>query len=203
MGIDQLKFQSVQLGYLKILQLVPVCPAWLSEDPATGHHRPKQQKQKKKIRGQASVRRALKPANHATCYISNYEMHEAVKGIGQQGLLINWQFISIEPLHPHSVSTGEIIGTTYLSAGHNVALSQVINHSVNQAQDVCMNAINKADGFYHERNHLVALIRTSLITRISDGGGATEARRWAAAVREVGGGGAAASQDWRLGLGCN
>ncbi|KZV48901.1 hypothetical protein F511_16817 [Dorcoceras hygrometricum] len=33
-------------------------------------------------------------------------------------------------------------GTTTQSAGHNVALNQVINQSVNQAQDVCMNAKN-------------------------------------------------------------
>ncbi|KZV52326.1 hypothetical protein F511_13961 [Dorcoceras hygrometricum] len=45
--------------------------------------------------------------------------------------------ISIEPLYPHSVSTGEIIDTTHLSAGHNVALSQVLNRSM--AQYVCMN----------------------------------------------------------------
>ncbi|KZV40489.1 TUBULIN-FOLDING COFACTOR C family protein [Dorcoceras hygrometricum] len=40
-----------------------------------------------------------------------------------------------EPLYPHGVSTGEIIGATHLSASHNVALNQVINKSVNQAQD--------------------------------------------------------------------
>ncbi|KZV36646.1 putative histone-lysine N-methyltransferase ATXR3-like [Dorcoceras hygrometricum] len=45
-----------------------------------------------------------------------------------------------QPLYPHGVSTGEIIGTTHLLASHNVALNQVINQSVNQAQDVCMYA---------------------------------------------------------------
>ncbi|KZV30756.1 hypothetical protein F511_03734 [Dorcoceras hygrometricum] len=41
-----------------------------------------------------------------------------------------------QPLYPHGVSTGEIIGTTHQSASHNVAFNQVINQSVNQAQDV-------------------------------------------------------------------
>ncbi|KZV29190.1 BAG family molecular chaperone regulator 8, chloroplastic-like [Dorcoceras hygrometricum] len=35
-------------------------------------------------------------------------------------------------------------GTTHLSASHNVALNQVINQSVNKAQDVCMYAIQKS-----------------------------------------------------------
>ncbi|KZV36010.1 protein LATERAL ROOT PRIMORDIUM 1-like [Dorcoceras hygrometricum] len=91
---------------------------------------------KENTRSSLSTKSYLKTANHATCYISSYEMHEAVKGIGQQGLLINWQYISIEPLYPHSVSIGEIIGMTNQSAGLNVALNQVINQSVNQAQDV-------------------------------------------------------------------
>ncbi|KZV18737.1 hypothetical protein F511_32176 [Dorcoceras hygrometricum] len=65
MGIDQLGFQSVQLGYLKILPIVtgtqgnghrpagvPVCPAWLPEDPANGQRRPKQHKSRKRIRVQ-------------------------------------------------------------------------------------------------------------------------------------------------------
>ncbi|KZV24470.1 hypothetical protein F511_19101 [Dorcoceras hygrometricum] len=36
-----------------------------------------------------------------------------------------------QPLYPHGVSTGEIIGTTHQSASHNVAFNQVINQSVN------------------------------------------------------------------------
>ncbi|KZV20537.1 hypothetical protein F511_33968 [Dorcoceras hygrometricum] len=41
-----------------------------------------------------------------------------------------------QPLYPHSVSTGEIIGTTHQSASRNVAFNQVINQSVNQARDI-------------------------------------------------------------------
>ncbi|KZV42432.1 hypothetical protein F511_12658 [Dorcoceras hygrometricum] len=41
-----------------------------------------------------------------------------------------------------------------------------------------------SDGFCHGRNLLVVVIETSPITRQTDGGGAAEARRWAAAVRE-------------------
>ncbi|KZV56826.1 hypothetical protein F511_32766 [Dorcoceras hygrometricum] len=41
-----------------------------------------------------------------------------------------------QPLYPHGVSTGEIIGTTHLLSSHNVAINQVINQSVNQAQDI-------------------------------------------------------------------
>ncbi|KZV45891.1 hypothetical protein F511_32449 [Dorcoceras hygrometricum] len=42
----------------------------------------------------------------------------------------------------------------------------------------------RTDRFYHGRNLLVAVIETSPITRRTDGGGAAEAQRWAAAVRE-------------------
>ncbi|KZV26603.1 MATE efflux family protein 4, chloroplastic [Dorcoceras hygrometricum] len=113
MGIDQLGFQSVQLGYLKILQL--------------GTQTQTIQKQEKNMRSSLK-HRSSRPANQLTV-------------------------ISIEPLYPHSVSTGEIIGPsaitarwfsdttdqsvtnpiialylsgmTHLSAGHNVALSQI------------------------------------------------------------------------------
>ncbi|KZV40571.1 hypothetical protein F511_21279 [Dorcoceras hygrometricum] len=37
-----------------------------------------------------------------------------------------------QPLYPHGVSTGEIIGMTHQSASHNVAFNQVINQSVNR-----------------------------------------------------------------------
>ncbi|KZV53066.1 hypothetical protein F511_03979 [Dorcoceras hygrometricum] len=53
-----------------------------------------------------------------------------------------------QPLYPHGVSTGEIIGTTHLSASHNVAINQVINQSEDQAQDVCMNAKKFISDFY-------------------------------------------------------
>ncbi|KZV37840.1 mitogen-activated protein kinase 9-like [Dorcoceras hygrometricum] len=112
MGIDQLGFQSVQLGYLKILQMDNTDP---NNTKAGKEYEVKPQ-----------------PANQ---------------------LAVN----SIEPLYPHSVSTGKIIsplssgpstitarwfsdttnqlvttlmialylsGTTHLSVGHNVALSQ-------------------------------------------------------------------------------
>ncbi|KZV53108.1 putative folate-biopterin transporter 7 [Dorcoceras hygrometricum] len=39
-----------------------------------------------------------------------------------------------QPLYPHGVSTGEIIGTTHHSASHNVAFNQVINQSVNNSR---------------------------------------------------------------------
>ncbi|KZV31164.1 hypothetical protein F511_16488 [Dorcoceras hygrometricum] len=90
MGIDQLKFQSVHPGYLKILQL--------------GNTDPNNKKQEKEyeVKPQSS-----RPAKKLAV-------------------------ISIEPLYPHSVSTGEIIGTTHLSASHNMALSQVLNRSMAQ-----------------------------------------------------------------------
>ncbi|KZV54150.1 pentatricopeptide repeat-containing protein mitochondrial [Dorcoceras hygrometricum] len=111
MGIDQLGFQSVQLGYLKILQMgntdpdntkagkeyesslfrashgsvhniitgnqrngdrpagVPVCPAWLPEDPANGQHRPRQHKSRKRIRGLTRARK-LHPAQTASSLAS-------------------------------------------------------------------------------------------------------------------------------------
>ncbi|KZV18768.1 hypothetical protein F511_23338 [Dorcoceras hygrometricum] len=66
MGIYQLGFQSVQLGYLKILQL--------------GNTAPNNKKQEKEY----EENRSPSPANQLAV-------------------------ISIEPLYPHSVSTGEII----------------------------------------------------------------------------------------------
>ncbi|KZT76855.1 hypothetical protein F511_46118 [Dorcoceras hygrometricum] len=65
-GNDQLNLNSVQLGYLKILQV--------------GNADPNNTKAGKQIRGQASVRRAIKTANHATCYNQCYEMHEGYQG---------------------------------------------------------------------------------------------------------------------------
>ncbi|KZV36736.1 hypothetical protein F511_33568 [Dorcoceras hygrometricum] len=52
-------------------------------------------------------------------------MHVAVKEHRSSRPANQLAVISIEPLYPHSVSTGEIIGMTHLSAGHNVALSQL------------------------------------------------------------------------------
>ncbi|KZV16337.1 hypothetical protein F511_35075 [Dorcoceras hygrometricum] len=85
MGIDQLALHSVQLGYLKILQM--------------GNTDPNNTIARKEIRGQTSVRRAIKAANHETCYKSSYEMHEALKGIGNQDQHIDWQINSSEPLY--------------------------------------------------------------------------------------------------------
>ncbi|KZV46130.1 hypothetical protein F511_13499 [Dorcoceras hygrometricum] len=110
--------------------------------------------------------------------------------------------ISIEPLYPHSVSTGEIIGLSsscpsaitarffsdttdqsvttpmivlylsgmiHLSAGHNVALSQVLNRS--KAQYVCMNAMKFKSDFNMHITHLTQArqlqllkLATSLVT---------------------------------------
>ncbi|KZV18684.1 hypothetical protein F511_05757 [Dorcoceras hygrometricum] len=47
-----------------------------------------------------------------------------------------------QPLYPHGVSTGEIIGTTHQSASHNVAFNQVINQSVNQARVISPGTAN-------------------------------------------------------------
>ncbi|KZV55661.1 hypothetical protein F511_32144 [Dorcoceras hygrometricum] len=81
MGIDQLGFQSVQLGYLKILQM--------------GNTDPNNTKAGKRTRENRSSR----PANQLAV-------------------------ITVEPLYPHSVSIGEIIGaaiaayTNYFLTGH-------------------------------------------------------------------------------------
>ncbi|KZV32219.1 hypothetical protein F511_19572 [Dorcoceras hygrometricum] len=73
-------------------------------------------------------------------------MHVAVKEHRSSRPANQLAVISIEPLYPHIVSTGEIIGTTHLSAGHNVALSQVLNRS--KAQYVCMNAMKFKSDFH-------------------------------------------------------
>ncbi|KZV55051.1 hypothetical protein F511_11819 [Dorcoceras hygrometricum] len=53
---------------------------------------------------------------------------------------------------------------------------------INLPPSICT---RRSDGFCHGRNLLIAVIETSPITRQTDGGGAAEARRWAAAVREL------------------
>ncbi|KZV55700.1 hypothetical protein F511_14120 [Dorcoceras hygrometricum] len=114
-------------------------------------------------------------------------MHVAVKEHRSSRPANQLAIISIEPLYPHSVSTGEIIdpwfsgpssiiarwysdttnqsvtnpmialylsGTTHLSAGLNVDLSQVLIRS--KAQYVCMNAMKfKSDFNMH-------IIRTAI-----------------------------------------
>ncbi|KZV49506.1 hypothetical protein F511_07627 [Dorcoceras hygrometricum] len=95
-----------------------------------GNADPNNTKAGKEIQGQDSVRRAIKTSNHATCCNQCYAMHE-----GYQGSDDTLENHLNQPLYQHGVSTREIIGTTHLSASHNVALNQVINQSVNQDQD--------------------------------------------------------------------
>ncbi|KZV26567.1 hypothetical protein F511_34438 [Dorcoceras hygrometricum] len=59
-----------------------------------------------------------------------YEMHEATKESVIKTSVSTGKSSQVEPLHRHSVSTGEIIGTTHLSASHNVALNRDINQSI-------------------------------------------------------------------------
>ncbi|KZV18248.1 hypothetical protein F511_23333 [Dorcoceras hygrometricum] len=71
-----------------------------------GNTDPKDAKAGKEIRGQASVRRAIKTANHATCYKSSYEMHEAVKESVIKTSVSTGKSTQVEPPY-HSVSTGK------------------------------------------------------------------------------------------------
>ncbi|KZV34525.1 hypothetical protein F511_21762 [Dorcoceras hygrometricum] len=101
-------------------------------------------------------------------------MHVAVKEHRSSRPANQLAVISIEPLYPHSVSTGEIIGMTHLSAGHNVALSQVLNRSM--AQYVCINAMKFTSDFNMHKLHLtrhgnfgLLKIATSLVTSNTTG----------------------------------
>ncbi|KZV42858.1 hypothetical protein F511_26775 [Dorcoceras hygrometricum] len=104
-----------------------------------GNTDPNNTKAGKQIRGQASVRKAIKTANHETCYNQCLKCMRAIKDRIARPVDQLANNLS-QPLYPHGVSTGEIIGTTHQSANHNVDFNQVIDQSVNQAQDVCMYA---------------------------------------------------------------
>ncbi|KZV20946.1 hypothetical protein F511_38291 [Dorcoceras hygrometricum] len=153
-GIDQLALHSVQLGYLKILQM--------------GNTNPNNTKAGKEIRGQASVRRAIKTSNHATCYNRCHEMHEGYQGrtarpVNQLEIHLsqplyharcinrgNHRSVIFRARQPitarwysdttnQSVTTPMIAldfsGTTHQSASRNVALKSGHHQSVNQPQD--------------------------------------------------------------------
>ncbi|KZV30269.1 hypothetical protein F511_39387 [Dorcoceras hygrometricum] len=108
MGIDQLGFQSVQLGYLKILQL--------------GNADPNNTKAGKRVRGQASC---INRGNHRSVIIRPISHHSSVV------------FRHNQSVGHHSDDALNLSGTTHMSAGHNVALSQVSKRVTNStANDV-------------------------------------------------------------------
>ncbi|KZV44509.1 hypothetical protein F511_24258 [Dorcoceras hygrometricum] len=92
-----------------------------------GNTDPNNTKAGKEIRGQASVRRAIKIANHAI--INAMKCMRAIKDRISRPVYQLAKHLN-QPLYPH--------GTTHQSANHNVAFNQVINQSVNQARDVCI-----------------------------------------------------------------
>ncbi|KZV50550.1 hypothetical protein F511_14209 [Dorcoceras hygrometricum] len=92
-GIDQVALHSVQLGYLKILQM--------------GNTDPNNIKAGKEIRGQASVRRAIKTANHP---VSPSQL-----GGRHSNPIVTTPMIALD-----------FSGTTHQSASHNVAFNQNI-----------------------------------------------------------------------------
>ncbi|KZV24560.1 hypothetical protein F511_34502 [Dorcoceras hygrometricum] len=59
-------------------------------------------------RGQASVRRAIKTANHATCYNNSMKCMRAIKDRIARPVYQLANYLS-QPLYPHGVSTGKII----------------------------------------------------------------------------------------------
>ncbi|KZV27704.1 hypothetical protein F511_28391 [Dorcoceras hygrometricum] len=150
MGIDQLELHSVQLGYLKILQM--------------GNTDPKDTKAGKEIRGQASVsckwvtqtqktqkqekKYEVKPQyeeaskqqimQHAINQC--YEMHEAIKESEIKTSVTTGKSSQVEPLYPHSVSTGEIIEfitrIIAMSMLKAVRAAQFIPHSFNLPQQI-------------------------------------------------------------------
>ncbi|KZV25319.1 hypothetical protein F511_34265 [Dorcoceras hygrometricum] len=127
MWIDQLKFQSVQLGYLKILQMGDADP------------------NNKKAEKEYEVK--PQPVSHHSSVVFRHS-----QSVG----------------HPPMIAL-YLSGTTHLSVGHNVALSQVLNRSM--AQYVCTNAMKfKSDFNMHKlhltrhRNFSLLKIATSLVT---------------------------------------
>ncbi|KZV33499.1 hypothetical protein F511_33520 [Dorcoceras hygrometricum] len=89
MGTDQLDLHSVQPGYVKNLQ-------WETQTQAT-------QMQEENTRSNLSTKSNLKTPNHATCYISSYEMHDGYQGIGHQGQQ-SADKISTEPPTPRTAN---------------------------------------------------------------------------------------------------
>ncbi|KZV15679.1 cyclase-associated protein 1 [Dorcoceras hygrometricum] len=93
MGIDQLALHSVQLGYLKILQM--------------GNTDPKDTKAGKEIRGQASVRRVIK--NSKSCNVNAMKCMRLTRKSEIKTSVSTGKSSQVEPLYPHSKSTEEII----------------------------------------------------------------------------------------------
>ncbi|KZV42974.1 hypothetical protein F511_42307 [Dorcoceras hygrometricum] len=124
MGIDQLKFQSVQLGYLKILQLG-------NTDPNN-----KIRKIKYEIKPE---NRSTRPANQLPVHLNRASIPAQCINRGNHRSMIFRpvsHHSSVVFRHNQSVGTTPMIaldlsGTTHLSAGHNVALSQGLPYSSN------------------------------------------------------------------------
>ncbi|KZV22650.1 strictosidine synthase 3-like [Dorcoceras hygrometricum] len=74
---------------------VPVCPAWLPEDPATGKHRSKQQKKEKKIRG-CQRNRSTRPANQLEVHLNRASIPAQCINRG------NHRSVIIRPVSHHS-----------------------------------------------------------------------------------------------------
>ncbi|KZV39351.1 hypothetical protein F511_44966 [Dorcoceras hygrometricum] len=84
----------------------PLCPSWLPVFPANGQHRPKQSKIRKQVRGQASVRRAMKQLRMQHANNQCYEMHVAVKG-NQSTRPVHQPANHIKSPQYHGLSTGK------------------------------------------------------------------------------------------------
>ncbi|KZV16765.1 hypothetical protein F511_36634 [Dorcoceras hygrometricum] len=89
MGIDQLKLQSVQPGYMKNLQRPSKTQA--------------AQKQGKETRSNLSTKSTHKTTNHKTCNIHIMICMRLSRKIGHLGQQLSWQ-ISIEPQTTHNQS---------------------------------------------------------------------------------------------------
>ncbi|KZV55392.1 hypothetical protein F511_03873 [Dorcoceras hygrometricum] len=111
MGIDQLGFQSVQLGYLKILKM--------------GNTDPNSTKAGKRIRD-------IKPANQlAVISVEPLYPHSVSTGkiigpssSGPSAITAWWSSDTTNQSVTTLMIALDLLGTTHLSADHNVALSQ-------------------------------------------------------------------------------
>ncbi|KZV35582.1 hypothetical protein F511_32748 [Dorcoceras hygrometricum] len=79
---------------------------------------------------------SIEPLYHARCI--NRGNHRSVIFRARQLITARWYSDTTNQSVTTPMIALDFSGTTTQSASHNVALNQVINQSVNQAQDVCV-----------------------------------------------------------------
>ncbi|KZV29318.1 hypothetical protein F511_34973 [Dorcoceras hygrometricum] len=161
MGIEQLNFKSIQLGYLKILQMgntdpkitgthgngdrpaePPLCPDWLPEDPANG----------------AIKDRIARPASQMAYQLSLYTLHSKPAGGNhrsaifrtRQPITARWSSDTTSQSVTTPMIALDFSGTTTQPASQNVALNQISRKSLTKSRNQLKNYRVPLDGEFEQ-----------------------------------------------------